>query len=226
MLSDELKTLAAPIVADICQHPFVTGLKDGKLPKEALITYVEQDTYFLTAFAKAYALALTKCPQRDAMLLLSEGITMSLIDESSAHRVLLRGTGALLEDLQNHPPRPETYAYTAHLLAVAETGTLPETIAALLPCPWTYEWVAKRLGEAITLGHPFYDWFQFYSPDSEDTDMAIVQSLFDLLDSQAVALTPAELQAVKAAFLRSCEYEWRFWDQAYHQLDWRYPIAH
>ena len=46
-------------------HPFVQGLADGSLPPQRFARYMEQDAYFLDAFARAYAMALAKSPDRD-----------------------------------------------------------------------------------------------------------------------------------------------------------------
>ena len=50
-------------VAEAClTHPFVQGIADGTLERDRFVAYVEQDAWFLTAFARAYAIALAKAP--------------------------------------------------------------------------------------------------------------------------------------------------------------------
>ena len=46
---------------------FVRGLADGSLPAESFKAYVAQDAFFLEAFARAYALALARSPDRHGL---------------------------------------------------------------------------------------------------------------------------------------------------------------
>ncbi len=55
-------------LADAClQHPFVQGIASGQLTRSSFQLYVAQDAYFLEAFARAYALALARCPDREGI---------------------------------------------------------------------------------------------------------------------------------------------------------------
>ena len=44
------------IYAAILRHPFVTGLTDGTLPREAFRHYIVQDAHYLRGYARALAL--------------------------------------------------------------------------------------------------------------------------------------------------------------------------
>src|SRR5689334_16308048 len=46
------------------KHPFVRGIADGTLARDRYAAYIAQDAVFLEAFARAYALALARCPDR------------------------------------------------------------------------------------------------------------------------------------------------------------------
>nr|WP_234417664.1 hypothetical protein [Pediococcus pentosaceus] len=82
MFSARLKAIAQPVLADIENHPFVRGIQAGAVPAAALMVYVEQDTFFLDAFAKVYAGALSKCTTKDQMRFFEEQIRYTLNDEA------------------------------------------------------------------------------------------------------------------------------------------------
>ena len=65
MIAQMLWQTNAPTAQACIEHPFVTGLADGSLPPQRFARYMEQDAYFLDAFARAYAMALAKSPVRD-----------------------------------------------------------------------------------------------------------------------------------------------------------------
>ncbi|MGB8210693.1 MAG: hypothetical protein WCF69_24425 [Mycobacterium sp.] len=49
------------------EHPFVQGIASGELTRATFAYSVGQDAAFLDAFCGAYALALAKSPDQDAM---------------------------------------------------------------------------------------------------------------------------------------------------------------
>src|SRR5919108_459640 len=57
----------ADLAAAAVAHPFVRGLGDGTLARGQFQRYVAQDAYFLESFARAYALGLARCPDRDGI---------------------------------------------------------------------------------------------------------------------------------------------------------------
>ena len=68
-------------------HPFVRGLEDGSLPPQRFARYMEQDAYFLDAFARAYAMALAKSPDRDGFFAF-KSLLDGVLDELELHEQL------------------------------------------------------------------------------------------------------------------------------------------
>src|ERR671937_388508 len=58
--TDELWQSIAPIYAAILRHPFVRGLTDGSLSRDAFRFYVIQDAHYLRDFARALAVAYAR----------------------------------------------------------------------------------------------------------------------------------------------------------------------
>ena len=57
MLHDTLWNENAKSVRRCLEHPFVNGLADGKLERNAFRRYAAQDAFFLRAFFQVYGLA-------------------------------------------------------------------------------------------------------------------------------------------------------------------------
>ena len=74
-LSAQLWSDNADLAAEVLAHPFVRGLADGTLPAASFAVYVGQDAFFLQAFARAYAAALTRSPDTTTLLALADLIT-------------------------------------------------------------------------------------------------------------------------------------------------------
>ncbi len=217
--SAQLRKEAAYIYDAIFQHPFVAGIKEGKVPKEALIHYVSQDYEYLTAFVRIYGAALTKCSTRDEMEVFNNGISIVLHSEVHPHNNFCKVAGIRYEDMKHQPLAPTANHYISHMMTVAHTGTLGEIIAVLLPCPWTYVEIGERIAGEVNLtpDHPFYEWIFFYT----NGEMKETTKWFcDKLDELAEKASAEERRRMKEHFIKSCELEYLFWDMAYKQEQW------
>jgi thiaminase/transcriptional activator TenA len=68
-------------LADAClAHPFVRGIASGELEHRRFQLYVAQDACFLEAFARAYALALARCPDREGLAVFKD-LLVGVFDE-------------------------------------------------------------------------------------------------------------------------------------------------
>ncbi len=227
LFSEELKQNAAPILSAIQDHPFVQGIATGSLPKEALTFYVGQDFNYLNAFIKVYAAAVEKCRDRSDMAIFNEQINFILNSEIHPHHVFCNVAGVPYESLQHEVQAPMTYLYNEHMYNAARTGDLIDIVAAMLPCPWTYFEIANKL---IAEGknneaNVFKDWIDFYGSMADDTDANVSDRFFALIDREAENYNAERLAVIERRFMRSCELEWDFWEQAYRQQDWQFAPA-
>ena len=110
-------------------------------------------------------------------------------------------------------------AYVDHLLAVARGGSFPMLVAALLPCFWIYQ----EVGDAVLArqsdrqDNPYRAWIDAYADEEFAASCATVRGIADRVAEQASESVREEMSA---AFVRSAEYEWMFWDSAYRQEQW------
>ncbi|MEV4619512.1 TenA family protein [Asanoa sp. NPDC049573] len=182
-------------------HPFVTGLGDGSLPREVFAGYVAQDAFFLESFARGYALAIAHSPDRRGLDAFA-GLLAGVRDELRLHDGYAGRWGI---DLGSVEPLPATLAYTDFLLATAALGDLGHTCAALTPCMRLYAY----LGQSLAGGDERYaDWIRTYA-DPGFEELAV--TLEGLLDAYA-AVDDARTGVV---YRRAMGLEVAFFEAAY-----------
>lgn len=217
--SEELRKEADPIFQAIFDHPFVKGIGEGNVPREALIHYVEQDYEYLSTFCRIYGLAVSKCTNREDMAFFQQQIGFVLNSEVHPHNNFCEVAGVRYEDLQKAPLAPSAHHYTRHMMEAAATGTLGETLAALAPCPWTYWEIGKKLIQDVkpTPDHPFYEWIMFYGNEEVTS---ITQTFMYKIDECAASASEEEKLRMRDHFITSTQLEHQFWTMAYTQEQW------
>ena len=90
-------------------------------------------------------------------------------------------------------------------------------VAALLPCFWIYWDVASAITSGAAPNNRYQAWIDTYADPAFGEAVARV---VDIADSAAATATPAGRAAMLAAFGRSAQYEWLFWDGAYQERGW------
>ncbi|HEX8201761.1 MAG TPA: TenA family protein, partial [Isosphaeraceae bacterium] len=133
-----------PIVAAIRQHPFLTGLADGTLPRDRFAFYITQDALYLRAFARALS-ALAAVAPDDAVALFNRHAADALTEEQALHEGLVAELGLHPEQVRATEPAPTNRAYGDFLLASTLGRPFAEGLAAVLPCYWIYQEVGRTL---------------------------------------------------------------------------------
>jgi len=126
----DLWTAIEPIYAKTLQHPFLTGLTDGTLPKERFTFYLQQDAAYLDAFSQALLDLSQKAPDKQWAQTLRRHAKEAIAAEKK---------------LPPAPMAPTNYAYVNHFRHAVATGTFAEGLASLLPCYWIYQEVGREL---------------------------------------------------------------------------------
>ncbi|GGI08584.1 TenA family protein [Egicoccus halophilus] len=200
--SDALLRASDDLVNACRDHPFVRGIASGELARDRFVFYVEQDAWFLQAFARAYALAIAKAPDTatmDALRQLLDGV----VDELRLHRGYAERWGADLEP----EPAAATSAYTDFLLRVAWSAPVGPILAAMTPCMRLYAALGQALAPDTAADGPYREWVDTYASEAFE-DLAT--TLEDLLDAQADAADPR----VATNYRRAMALELAFFDQA------------
>ena len=214
----EVRQASEPIFEAIFHHPMVVELCAGTLPEQKWAYYLGQDYQYLRDFKQAMGLALVQVDTPREIFEWIERIAGLADLEAKRHLTWARRLGLSEDDLLAAEPDPMALVYRQHMLLAAHRS-LGELFAALVPCPATYMEIADRAVDRIP-DHPIYgEWVRSYS--YLNPEIAERRPWWGrTLDRLAEDASPRELARMRTNFLRSCKYEWMFWDMAYHMRGW------
>ena len=215
--TDALWQSITPIYAAILKHPFLRGLTDGSLSREAFQFYVIQDAHYLRDFARALSIAAARAPREDWIIMLNEHSAGALRVERSLHETFFRDFRLSEKDVAAVPLAPTNLAYTSYLLAVAYGGPFHEALAALLPCYWIYWEVGKELERAGSRDPLFSRWIATYASEEFGS---VVRAVLEATNQTAAGLTEEGRIAMGRHFVTTSRYEWMFWDMGYRLEAW------
>ena len=213
----ELWASITPIYATILRHPFLRGLTDGSLSREAFQFYVIQDAHYLRDFARALSIAAARAPREDWIITLNEHAAGALRVERSLHETFFRDFGLNEKDVAATPLAPTNLAYTSYLLAVAYGAPFHEGLAALLPCYWIYWEVGKELERAGSRDPLFARWIATYASEEFGS---VVRAVLEMTDTLAPGLTDDQRATMRRHFVTTSRYEWMFWDMGQQMETW------
>lgn len=134
-----------------------------------------QDAYFLEAFARAYALALARAPDRHGLATF-HSLIGGVLDELRLHSAY---AARWQVDLSSHAPAGATLAYTDFLLATASLRGVGETCAAMTPCMRLYAYLGQQLEPLSSRDNPYQEWIDTYAASEFESLAATLESLLD-----------------------------------------------
>lgn len=210
--STEAWERTAPVRAAIDALPFLRRLEDGTLPRETFTHYLAQDAHYLAEYARALAACATTAPTTEDLAFWSTAASGTVLVERQLHETHVA-------DITAVEPSPTCTAYTSFLLALAATGSHHRLAAGVLPCFWIYQDVGSRLRDRVgdLAGHPYEDWIGTYGDPAFAESTATATAIVDRL---AAGADPETVAQMHAAFARSAQYEWMFWDAADRHEQW------
>jgi thiaminase/transcriptional activator TenA len=216
-LTEELWAGIESVFGAIVGHPFIVGLTDGSLGREAFRFYVVQDALYLREFARALAVTGARAPGEDDVVMFCRHATGALEVERALHEGLFRDLGLGERKVAATPLAPTTLAYTSYLLRVAYGGSFAEALAALLPCYWIYQRVGGALLERGSPDPLYRRWIDTYGGEEFAVVVAEVLASTDRLGAEVGV---RERERMRQRFQTSARYEWMFWEMGYRQEHW------
>ncbi|MFJ6212018.1 thiaminase II [Streptomyces sp. NPDC092296] len=215
--TEQLWAAAEPAYAAILTHPFIAGLTDGTLPREAFRHFVVQDSHYLRDYARALSVCAAKAPTEQDVRAFADDAVGAIAAEQSMHADFMSALGSDAAAASAEPVLPTTRAYSSYLLATAYGGSFAEALAAVLPCYWVYAKVGERLLEASSPDPLYARWIATYGDEAFQT---VVRRVLDLTDRIGEELSEAERRRATEHFTTTTRYEWMFWDAAWRGERW------
>lgn len=223
-MSEQFWNAAQSIINVTEKHPFLTAMVDGTLSKEKFVYYVLQDALYLTDFADCLDQLSQKSLNPTHSKRLKELAKGAEEDEKELHRSFLKKWE--IDDEGGVKAMPNTLLYTSYMLRVVSQRPYAEGLAVLLPCFWVYMHVGKemlklreKLGDSVIRSPQFDAWIDLYASDEFEKDVQDYKSIVD----DVIAQDDCDEQMVERMqehFVKCCELEHMFWDQAEGLLQW------
>lgn len=161
------------------RHPFVQGLGDGTLPRDAFLRYLTQDYRFLVHFSRAWALGAVKAGTLAEMRACIATVDALVNHEMPLHIRLCAGAGISADALERTPEAPENLAYTRYVLEAGYSGDFLDLLAALAPCVLGYGEIGARLARDGAADTPYRDWIETYAGSDYQRTCREVGALID-----------------------------------------------
>ncbi|MBB1492675.1 MULTISPECIES: thiaminase II [unclassified Paracoccus (in: a-proteobacteria)] len=163
---------------DYVRHPFVQGLGDGTLPRDAFLRYLVQDYRFLIHFSRAWALGAVKAGTLAEMRACIATVDALVNHEMPLHIRLCAEAGITADQLERTPEAPENLAYTRYVLEAGYSGDFLDLLAALAPCVLGYGEIGARLAREGA-NTPYRDWIETYAAEDYQRTCREVGALID-----------------------------------------------
>ncbi len=145
------------------QHPFVKGLEDGSLPREAFIHYLIQDYIFLVHFTRAWALAVVKAKTPEQMRTAAATVHALINEEIQLHIGICEREAITEAQLLQAQEAPENLAYTRYVMDAGVSGDMLDLLAALSPCVMGYGEIGLQLSGSTDTTPLYREWIDTYA---------------------------------------------------------------
>jgi thiaminase/transcriptional activator TenA len=101
------------IYAAILAHPFIAGLTDGSLERDAFRFYVVEDAHYLREYARALSVAAARAPSEGDIAMFAEHAASAIAVERSLHESFFADFDMSEEDVAATQMAPTNLAYTS-----------------------------------------------------------------------------------------------------------------
>lgn len=203
--SEKVWESVRPLLVEIMEHPFLTELADGTLPKDKFRYYISQDNKYIDVYTRVLAHIASRLPDMDDV----DTFLQFAKDGVATERILHAQYNPDIDIQKSNACE----FYTAYLKSQAQEDIAVEA-AAILPCFWVYLAVGKYLLSIARLeGNPYRAWLETYSDPAFDESTAKAIAICDKL---ADATTDAVREKMSEAFVKATKLEWLFWNSAYN----------
>uniref|UniRef100_V5GUM3 Phosphomethylpyrimidine kinase n=1 Tax=Kalmanozyma brasiliensis (strain GHG001) TaxID=1365824 RepID=V5GUM3_KALBG len=199
------------------QHPFVLGLADGSLSREAFEWFMKQDYLFLRHYARIWAQAAASPDNTFEEVSTLAGMAQAMAEEAKLHLQICHDSLGMSASQLEHETMESaaTLAYTRFVLDTARSGDTLELLVAVSPCMVGYAQVGLWLQQHRKQGidKDFAAWIDAYA-GSDFQDAAKKAML--LIEAKAARdpPSPERLRKLQKTWNAACRLEAGMWDEA------------
>jgi len=215
--TDGLWQSIAPIYAAILRHPFLRGLTEGSLSRDAFQFYVIQDAHYLRDYARALAVCAARAPADADIQMFAEHAAGAIAVERELHEGFFADAGITETQVARTPMAPTCLAYTSYLLASVYGGSFAEGLGAVLPCYWIYQEVGTELAQRGSPDPLYQRWIDMYGGEEF---AAVVRDVIELTDRLEPDLSAVDRALMNERFRTTSRYEWMFWEMGWQRQNW------
>lgn len=202
------------------EHPFVKELVEGTLPIEKFKYYMLQDAYYLKHYTKVLSLTAAKAESNELTAYFLQKAQFVHEAELDLHRTVFQELNVTADELENFTPAPAAYNYVSHMYNAIQNGDVAESFAAMFPCPWLYQEIGEKYRDKQPNVKVYNDWIKLYSSDEIKESIEQQKNLMDEFARQQ----PEKIKIFKEHFIRSCYYEWKFWEMPWTLETWESEV--
>ncbi|WGX97495.1 thiaminase II [Nocardioides sp. L-11A] len=214
-----LRASCPEIWSSLHGHPFLGDMAAGTLSLERFRFYLEQDTMYLTEYAKCMALGAARARSVDEVAWLRDSMDNIVDNELPRNRELLQRVVDLgaADRGGSRGMAPTTLAYTSFLTSTAYRGDALDVMTVILPCAVSYREIALELVDRIAPDSLYTAWMDFFVGDFYGARLDRMQANLDELADRA---DPRRRESLREAFATASRLEVAFWDMAYDCRQW------
>ncbi len=225
MKFSQLVDACAPTLSKIYQQKFNASLYSGTLPKPLFDVFLTQDVfYYLPKYAQALreigsdfnnsANAFFNSVHAEQLNRLAD--VSVAYEQDIIHRYAIQLPVSSCVFFQSTPVSDCLVNYTRYLLDKTESIAL--RLTKVTACLWLYAQLGKQMDPSLcSVDNPYLSWIEAYRDPAilADTD-ALIGILEHVLDN---VICPLQENEIIAAFEKSLEFEWDFFDSIYPEKE-------
>jgi len=144
----QLRRDTEPLMRRITEHAFVQETIAGRLPRETLVRFAEQEHHYVRGIYDYFAMCVLQAPDLDMKEWFIE-VAQREVGYLGLYRRFLQALGVGAEALLASKPLPGALAATNYQFRLAGCGTPGENMAAVLMIEESWAEVSRRIHQGL-----------------------------------------------------------------------------
>jgi thiaminase len=144
----QLRQDTEPLLRRITEHGFVQETIDGRLPRQTLIRFAEQEHHYVRGIYDYFAMCVLQAPDLD-MKEWFIAVAGREVGYLGLYRKFLQALGLSAEALRASKPLPGAIAATNYQFRLAGSATPGENMAAVLMIEESWAEVCRRIHQSL-----------------------------------------------------------------------------